>query len=575
MFTLFWGGEQFAPQFMVDNDTNVVVDDAAGEKKKSTSKINIQKYLQTHYINAMAELLKHLSGLDNIVGIGTMNEPSSGFINIANLSVGYAQAPTVPNSSEHGIELRLGMHPTPFEAMCLGEGYVQTIGEWSNGFYQHVLNKPTNYVTVDPQGKKIWKKNNNDGGCVWKKAGIWHINPETLLPELLQPKYFAGYNFGQDFYLPFAREYATVLRNVWDAEKSKNNTNDDAVKEDDGSTELLLSPSSMGGGIGAAIASTITINKTTQQQQQQPLLIFVELPPLEFTTTPFPNIPASFESGGLSNAVNATHWYDGMTLFTQTWKSYLSVDVRTRRPLLGYRNIFNAHVNQLGHIKQLGVERMDNAPTLIGECGIPYNMNNGASYNDYGQQAVRHREDAFGQQLAAMDHTVSCLEENLLSFTLWCYTSDNTNEDGDLWNREDLSLYCNEQRQKGLDLKDPLYIYDGLRAPKAFARPYARCMTSKPLVNKFDMWNSLFEYRGVDHLPGTTELDTEIFVPKLWCTKTVDMKITVSEGGRYEIEEQDHYFIVKYFCSELNGEHWIKIQGPPHVSGSSFKICGV
>jgi hypothetical protein len=95
MFTLFWGGEQFAPQFMVDNDTDV--DDAGDDDNKDddktnktkSTKINIQKYLQTHYINAMAELLKHLSGLDNIVGIGTMNEPSSGFINIANLSVGY------------------------------------------------------------------------------------------------------------------------------------------------------------------------------------------------------------------------------------------------------------------------------------------------------------------------------------------------------------------------------------------------------------------------------------------------------------------------------------------------------
>ena len=579
MFTLFWAGETFAPQFMVENDTiSVDGDDDMDNndktnKKKKKIKINIQKYLQTHYINAMAELLKHLAGLDNIVGIGTMNEPSSGFINIANLSLGYAQAPSSPDSSEHGIELRLGMHPTPFEAMCLGEGYVQTVGEWSNGFYQHVLNKPTNYVTVDPKGKKVWK---NIGGCVWKQAGLWHINPETSLPELLQPTYFAGYNFGQDFYLPFAREYATVLRNVWDVEKSKNSVNNNVMKEDDGSTELLLSSSMDGGGVGviaSTITTTTTTKTTTQQQQQQPLLIFVELPPLEFTTTPFPNIPASFDSGGLTNAVNATHWYDGMTLFTQTWKSYLSVDVRTRRPLLGYRNIFNAHVSQLAHIKQLGVERMDNAPTLIGECGIPYNMNNGASYNDVGRQG--RGEEAFGQQLAAMNHTISCLEENLLSFTLWCYTSDNTNEDGDLWNREDLSLYCKDQRQKGLDMNDPLYIYDGLRAPRAFARPYARCMTSKPLVNKFDMWNSIFEYRGVDHLlPGMTELDTEIFVPKLWCSKAVDMKITASEGGRYESEEHDHYFIVKYFYSGLNGAHWIKIQGPPHVSGSSFKICG-
>lgn len=125
MFTLFWGGEKFAPQFMVENDAAAAA--AAGDEKDEddnktnktkTTKINIQKYLQTHYMNAMAKLLTHLADLDNIVGIGTMNEPSSGFINIANLSLGYAQAPLSPDSTEHGIELRLGMHPTPFQAMC-------------------------------------------------------------------------------------------------------------------------------------------------------------------------------------------------------------------------------------------------------------------------------------------------------------------------------------------------------------------------------------------------------------------------------------------------------------------------
>jgi hypothetical protein len=58
MFTLFWAGERFAPQLMVDDDTG--------------KKVNIQRFLQTHNINTMAELLKCLAGLGNIVGIGTI-----------------------------------------------------------------------------------------------------------------------------------------------------------------------------------------------------------------------------------------------------------------------------------------------------------------------------------------------------------------------------------------------------------------------------------------------------------------------------------------------------------------------
>ena len=60
-------------------------------------------------------------------------------------------------------------------------------------------------------------------------------------------------------------------------------------------TEMLLS-SSTGGGGGVGAIATFTTTTTTIQ----PLLIFVELPPLEFTTTPFPNFPASFEGGGLT-----------------------------------------------------------------------------------------------------------------------------------------------------------------------------------------------------------------------------------------------------------------------------------
>jgi hypothetical protein len=301
-------------------------------------------------------------------------------------------------------------------------------------------------------------------------------------------------------------------------------------------------------------------------------LIFVELPPLEFSSTPFPRIP----SASVPNAVNATHWYDGVTLFTQSWKSYFSVDVRTHRPLFGYGSIFRSHVGQLADVKRLGVDRMDNSPTLIGECGIPFNMYGGVSYQKAAGQPndndVIASSDSFGPQLAAMDHTLRCLEENLLSFTLWCYTSDNTNDEGDLWNREDLSIYCNEQR-RGLDSSDLHFVYDGLRAARAFVRPYARCIAGKPLENKFDLRTSVFVYRGIDAGTKKFDLPTEIFVPKLWCSIETDMQISVS-GGRVEIKEHDHFFIVEYFHSGTAIEHWINIKGPKaDIPQELFKFC--
>ena len=476
MFTLFWAGERFAPNFMVDDDSN-------------GSKINIQTYLQRHYTNAMVELLKNLNGLDNIAGIGTMNEPSSGYINVADLSKGFGQS-GASSSGAGSKELKYGLAPTPFQGMCLGEGYKQTVGDYSNGIMQHVFGKPDHYVLVDPKGKKAWKDEYSNG-CIWKKAGVWRTNPQTSEPELIIPRYFANVDFGTECYLPFAKKYTEIMRATWTGNR---------------------------------------------------LLMFVELPPLEFSSTPFPTISNDL----LPDAVNATHWYDGVTLFTQTWRAHFSVNTHTHKPVLGYRNILKMHVNQLGDIKQLGTEKMDKSPTLIGECGIPYDMieSRSTARKLGGKSKSINFKDTSSKQFEAMNHTLCCLEKNLLSFTLWNYTPDHSDKEGDIWNGENLSVYS-EDEKCGLDEKDSYYIYDGLRAAQAFVRPYAQCIAGIPLVNEFDMNKRKYtlvckENDGSRHYDVPT---SEIFVPKLWCLKEADMKINVSDGT-HEIKEYDDWFIV-------------------------------
>jgi hypothetical protein len=479
MFTLFWAGERFAPHFQVADEID------------TGSKVNIQTYLQTHYINAMAELLKHLRGLDNVVGIGTMNEPSPGYINVDDVSCGYVQSVPQGSSSSVKNELRSGLAPTPFQGWCLGEGIPQLIDEWSNGLMQHVLGRQDRSLLVDPKGKRAWS---NSNGCVWKKEKVWHVNPQTRQPELLLPKYFANVDFGKECYLPFASKYAKTMQQIWASDTK--------------------------------------------------LLIFVELPPLEFSSTPFPYISSSGESG-VPDAVNATHWYDGVTLFRREWKSYFSLDTRVRTPILGYNKIFKTHASQLAEIKQLGVAKMNNAATIIGETGIPFDMLGNENW------------DSFGSQLAALDHTLRCLENNLLSFTLWNYTADNSNAEGDRWNGEDLSLFSEDQKQ-GLDESDPLYIYDGVRAARAAIRPYAMSMVVDPLVNTFDSETGLFTFRGVI---GDTinDLPTEIFVPKFWSLAESDMQIRVS-GGKLEVLEHDHWFIVQNWYDKASAEQKVEIK---------------
>jgi len=481
MFTLFWAGERFAPNCMVEVE--------------SGDKVNIQTYLQSHYINAMGELMKHLKELDNIVGIGTMNEPSAGYINVADLSCGFGQWGAISGAGTN--ELRYELAPTPFQGMVLGEGIPEIVGEWSNGFYQHVLGKPDRLILVDPRGNKAWKCGSSQGsshnGCIWKQEGVWRINSETKQPELLRPDYFANVDFGKDCYLPFAKQYANTMQCIWGSDRK--------------------------------------------------LLIFIELPPLEFSSTPFPHISCS-PSDGVPNAVNATHWYDGISLFTRSWRPHFGVDTRTHRPVFGYSNVFKTHCSQLNDIKQLGITEMENAPTLIGETGIPFDM-----------QGTKW--DTFTRQSAAMDHTISCLEKNLLSYTLWCYAPDNSNKCGDRWNGEDLSIFSMDQKQ-GVDASSPLYIYDGMRATHAVIRPYAHCISGTPLENSFDSKKGLFIYRGVNNNIKYAA-PTEIFVPKFWCLNESDMQIN-AHAGEFDVEECEHCFIVKYYHNHNTVEQKVEVQ---------------
>ncbi len=78
------------------------------------------------------------------------------------------------------------------------------------------------------------------------------------------------------------------------------------------------------------------------------------------------------------------------------------------------------------------------------------------------------------------------LEANCTSFTLWNYTADNTNERGDLWNDEDLSLFSRDQ-QRGTSTPD-----DGGRALDAAVRPYAMAVPGEPLSMSFDIRSKTF-----------------------------------------------------------------------------------
>jgi hypothetical protein len=167
-------------------------------------------------------------------------------------------------------------------------------------------------------------------------------------------------------------------------------------------------------------------------------------------------------------------------------------------------------VEQIARVVHQADQWKQEAPTLIGEVGIPFDMGNKKAY----------RTGDFSQQIMALDATMATLEANCASFTLWNYTSDNTNARGDGWNDEDLSLFSPDQ------VGDDASIYAGGRALQAALRPYARKVAGEPLSMSFNCRKKSFEFT-FRHAAGV-EAPTEIFIPAYHYPQ--GYAVTVSDG---------------------------------------------
>ncbi len=422
MFTLFFGGNDFAPRTTVDGEP-------------------VQEYLQRHYIGAMKQVAQRLKGLPHVMGYDTLNEPSPGYIGWEDLN-------------DCGGLLQLGESPTAFQSMLLGAGTPQEVGVYRMGWRGPRLHQRQ---LLNPQGARVWR----DGcDCVWRQNGVWDTGADGQ-PQLLRPDHFTNVggrrvDFARDYLKPFLLRYTKAIRSA-DAEA------------------IIF----LGGTPGG------------------------EHPP--------------WEPGDPEAVVNAGHWYDGATLFTKAYRPWLSVDIQTGKVVLGTRRVRRSFVQQLARIKQQGLVTMGGIPTLIGEVGIPFDMHDKRAY---------HSGD-FSLQTRAMDASLSALDANLLSYTLWNYTADNDNQHGDQWNGEDLSIFSRDQQD------DPDDIHCGGRALPAVIRPHARAIAGEPVRMAFDYRRGRFEFE-FRHDPAV-QAPTEIYLPNYHYGE--GCRITVSDGT-YEVDQE-------------------------------------
>ncbi len=377
--------------------------------------------------------------------------------------------------------LRLGDSPTPFQAMLLGAGIPQEVEVWDVSLRGA---RCRGQRMVNPGGARAWREGHD---CVWRENGVWDMGGDGK-PRLLRPDHFFRIgdrvvDFSEDYLRPFLRRYSREIRAV--------------------------DPEAM---------------------------LFLEALPF--------HAPPHWDPEEIPHVVHAAHWYDGFTVFTKRFFPFLGADIHTGTFVVGRKRVQRSFARQLARIKAEAVEYLGGVPTLIGEFGIPFDL----------QDKKAYRTGDFAPQVQAMDRTFRALEANLLSGTLWNYTADNDNRWGDQWNDEDLSIFSRDQQA------DPDDLDSGGRALEAVVRPYARAVAGEPLEMAFDLKRRVF-HLAFRHEP-TVQAPTEIFVPNLHYPDGCEVEVS---DGAYTIDRVAQMLTYRHGS---DGEvHHIHIRPPQRRGG--------
>jgi hypothetical protein len=238
----------------------------------------------------------------------------------------------------------------------------------------------------------------------------------------------------------------------------------------------------------------------TVRDVREDWLVFAEIEP--FDAFGGSELPAQCPE----RTVNAPHWYDISALATKRFDAECMPDILFGGVRQGRQAIEDSYVEQLLRLQSLGDALNGGAPTLVGECGIPFDMNGQEAYRRW---AAGERDPSiWSAQTCALDLMYNALDRLLLSSTQWNYTVGNRNDPmiGDGWNQEDLSIWSVDQATHEGDPDS------GGRAVAGFCRPYVRAAQGHVLRQTFDMAHGTFEAEiDVDE---RIDAPTEIYVPR-------------------------------------------------------------
>lgn len=416
MWSLFWGGRVFTPDFQVEGE-------------------NVQDFLQGRYLGAMDAIARRVKDLPNVIGFDTLNEPGFGWFG-------------TPLSYRH-------LKKTDENRLAPMDGPVLSVRDQLDMLAGRPVTVPV-LAAGEMVGEQVM---NPDGVRAWTGADPFEAG---LREDLFSHAGGHALSLSDDAYGPFFQRVADTIR--------AHNPN---------------------------------------------WAVFAEMDPY-----------AAFAKRGFPAAlpertVNAGHWYDVRLLHSKDYDAKADPTETAAR-----------YVRQLSHLKREADAFDGGAPALVGEFGIPYDLDHGEAYAAWDRG---EREGIWAKHEAALTAMYDALDQLQLHSTQWNYTASNRNDlrIGDRWNQEDLSIFSQDQVEPG----NP----DGGRATAGFCRPYARAVQGRLVEVAFDKAGGVFRLVW-DADPAIAE-PTEVFVPGLQFPNGFDLDV---QGDWEEAGEAgDQLLVVK------------------------------
>jgi hypothetical protein len=310
----------------------------------------------------------------------------------------------------------------------------------------------TSQAVMNPDGQAIWIPGRTDP---FREHGVWDLDPKGE-PCALQPETFLRAGDGSGLMSAFFNAVAERVR---------------AVRDD--------------------------------------WLVFAEVDPFA-TLVHGHGFPADLPE----RTVNASHWYDLAALVTKRFDPDRGINILTGEVLPGRDAIEAGYVEQLSRLQAISDATPGGMPTLIGEFGIPFDLNEAEAYARW--SAGERSSGLWAAQAAALELMYNAMDRLLLNSTQWNYTASNRNDPmiGDGWNQEDLSIWSADQVTGSGDEAD------GARAIEGFRRPFAHAVQGDLLRQAFDHRGGRFQLSWTN--APELHAETLVYLPPLgvWSLET-------------------------------------------------------